>query len=109
MCEGQVCNNVLTIGSTSQEIKKGHNKAGLVPNVLFYENAQVELSSSHFCSEVCKRCLPVILQHLHILEDMLKDFSLGEHLLLVGNQVCGIREVSAGTLYIFVCVRYLRT
>lgn len=27
------------------------------------------------------------LQHLHILQDMLKDYALGEHLLLVGNQV----------------------
>ena len=26
-------------------------------------------------------------QHTEVMEDMLKDFSLGEHLLLVGNQV----------------------
>ena len=26
-------------------------------------------------------------QHLNVMEDMLKDFMLGEHLLLVGNQV----------------------
>lgn len=28
-----------------------------------------------------------LLQHMMIMEDMLKDFLLGEHLLLVGNQV----------------------
>ena len=27
------------------------------------------------------------LQHMMVMEDMLKDFLLGEHLLLVGNQV----------------------
>lgn len=27
------------------------------------------------------------LQHIMVMEDMLKDFLLGEHLLLVGNQV----------------------
>lgn len=31
----------------------------------------------------------VFLQHLMVMEDMLKDFLLGEHLLLVGNQVSG--------------------
>ena len=30
----------------------------------------------------------VLFQHLSVMEDMLKDFMLGEHLLLVGNQVC---------------------
>lgn len=45
------------------------------------------------CSEIC----PILtyrpsldfpfLQHLKVMEDMLKDFLLGEHLLLVGNQV----------------------
>ena len=27
------------------------------------------------------------MQHLNVMEDMLKDYVLGEHLLLVGNQV----------------------
>lgn len=27
------------------------------------------------------------VQHMMVMEDMLKDFLLGEHLLLVGNQV----------------------
>lgn len=35
----------------------------------------------------CVRMSLVSSQHLHILQDMLKDFALGEHLLLVGNQV----------------------
>ena len=29
----------------------------------------------------------LLYQHLSVMEDMLKDFMLGEHLLLVGNQV----------------------
>ena len=37
--------------------------------------------------------LCVYLQHLRILEDMIKDFSLGEHLLLVGNQGVGKNKI----------------
>ena len=32
-------------------------------------------------------CFVLPYQHLSVMEDMLKDFMLGEHLLLVGNQV----------------------
>ena len=32
-------------------------------------------------------CFVLLYQHLSVMEDMLKDFMLGEHLLLVGNQV----------------------
>ncbi|XP_053253218.1 von Willebrand factor A domain-containing protein 8 isoform X2 [Podarcis raffonei] len=42
-----------------------------VPDVLFYENTQ----------------------HMMVMEDMLKDFLLGEHLLLVGNQGVGKNKV----------------
>ncbi|XP_029645766.1 von Willebrand factor A domain-containing protein 8 [Octopus sinensis] len=42
-----------------------------VPNILFYENNQ----------------------HLIVMEDMLKDYSLGEHLLLVGNQGVGKNKI----------------
>ncbi|KAJ3592119.1 hypothetical protein NHX12_007248, partial [Muraenolepis orangiensis] len=42
-----------------------------VPDVLFYDNEQ----------------------HLMVMEDMLKDFLLGEHLLLVGNQGVGKNKV----------------
>lgn len=34
-----------------------------------------------------------LLQHLHILEDMSRDFALGEHLLLVGNQGVGKNKI----------------
>ena len=38
------------------------------------------------------------LQHMMVMEDMLKDFQLGEHLLLVGNQVSEIyHRESVGT------------
>ena len=33
------------------------------------------------------------VQHLHVMEDMLKDFLLGEHLLLVGNQGVGKNKI----------------
>ena len=44
----------------------------------------------------CKYFL-VSFQHLHILQDMLKDYALGEHLLLVGNQV-GLQYVLRAAL-----------
>ena len=34
------------------------------------------------------------MQHLRILEDMVKDYSLGEHLLLVGNQGVGKNKIA---------------
>ena len=34
-----------------------------------------------------------LLQHLSVMEDMLKDFLLGEHLLLVGNQGVGKNKI----------------
>ncbi|KAI5107140.1 von Willebrand factor A domain-containing protein 8, partial [Silurus meridionalis] len=54
---------VLTIGKVSAHVYSPDEKMK-VPDVLFYENTQ----------------------HMMIMEDMLKDFLLGEHLLLVGNQ-----------------------
>jgi len=33
------------------------------------------------------------VQHLAVMEDMLKDFLLGEHLLLVGNQGVGKNKI----------------
>lgn len=48
------------------------------------------------------QCTPVLkfklesLQHMKVMEDMLKDFLLGEHLLLVGNQVRYIILLSNG-------------
>ena len=35
----------------------------------------------------------LVLQHLSVMEDMLKDFLLGEHLLLVGNQGVGKNKI----------------
>lgn len=37
--------------------------------------------------DLCVISVAFLLQHMMIMEDMLKDFLLGEHLLLVGNQV----------------------
>lgn len=55
---------VLDIGGVQAPLRADSNPA-LVPDVVFYDNPQ----------------------HLRVMQDMLKDYALGEHLLLVGNQV----------------------
>lgn len=61
---------VLTIGSVSAPVYNPNEKMK-VPDVLFYDNPQ----------------------HMKVMEDMLKDFLLGEHLLLVGNQGVGKNKI----------------
>ncbi len=40
-------------------------------------------------------CIPKnYLQHIRVMEDMLRDFQLGEHLLLIGNQGVGKNKVA---------------
>ncbi|CAD5122119.1 DgyrCDS10568 [Dimorphilus gyrociliatus] len=63
-------NGVLRIGNTTVDINQTDAKMK-VPDVLFYENPQ----------------------HLMVMEDMLKDYLLGEHLLLVGNQGVGKNKI----------------
>ncbi|KAM6934858.1 von Willebrand factor A domain-containing protein 8 [Xenentodon cancila] len=65
-----VKDGVLTIGSVSAHIYNPTQKMK-VPDVLFYDNPQ----------------------HMMVMEDMLKDFLLGEHLLLVGNQGVGKNKI----------------
>uniref|UniRef100_A0A8B9HQR7 von Willebrand factor A domain-containing protein 8 n=1 Tax=Astyanax mexicanus TaxID=7994 RepID=A0A8B9HQR7_ASTMX len=65
-----VRDGVLTIGKVSAPVYNPDEKMK-VPDVLFYENAQ----------------------HMAVMEDMLKDFLLGEHLLLVGNQGVGKNKI----------------
>ncbi|XP_067371715.1 von Willebrand factor A domain-containing protein 8 isoform X1 [Channa argus] len=65
-----VTDGVLTIGSVSAPIYHPNEKMK-VPDVLFYDNPQ----------------------HMMVMEDMLKDFLLGEHLLLVGNQGVGKNKI----------------
>ncbi|KAK7090090.1 von Willebrand factor A domain-containing protein 8-like [Littorina saxatilis] len=66
----EVKDGVLRLGSTSVPVFNPDNKTK-VPDILFYENPQ----------------------HLSVMEDMVKDFSLGEHLLLVGNQGVGKNKI----------------
>ncbi|CAG5865389.1 unnamed protein product [Menidia menidia] len=66
----EVKDGVLTIGSVSAPIYVPEMKMK-VPDVLFYDNPQ----------------------HMMVMEDMLKDFLLGEHLLLVGNQGVGKNKI----------------
>ncbi|XP_061677938.1 von Willebrand factor A domain-containing protein 8 isoform X2 [Syngnathoides biaculeatus] len=61
---------VLTIGRVSAPVCDPDDKMK-VPDVLFYDNPQ----------------------HITVMEDMLKDFLLGEHLLLVGNQGVGKNKI----------------
>ncbi|KAM4558944.1 von Willebrand factor A domain-containing protein 8 [Odontesthes bonariensis] len=65
-----VKDGVLTIGNVSAPIYTPDMKMK-VPDVLFYDNPQ----------------------HMMVMEDMLKDFLLGEHLLLVGNQGVGKNKI----------------
>ncbi|XP_052760098.1 von Willebrand factor A domain-containing protein 8-like [Mya arenaria] len=66
----EVKDNKVRIGTTVADVYDPDNKTK-VPDVLFYENTQ----------------------HLCVMEDMLKDFLLGEHLLLVGNQGVGKNKI----------------
>uniref|UniRef100_A0A8C2ZYH6 von Willebrand factor A domain-containing protein 8 n=1 Tax=Cyclopterus lumpus TaxID=8103 RepID=A0A8C2ZYH6_CYCLU len=61
---------MLTIGNVSAPVYSAAEKMK-VPDVLFYDNPQ----------------------HMMVMEDMLKDFLLGEHLLLVGNQGVGKNKI----------------
>uniref|UniRef100_A0A8C9W2Q1 von Willebrand factor A domain-containing protein 8 n=1 Tax=Scleropages formosus TaxID=113540 RepID=A0A8C9W2Q1_SCLFO len=67
---GQIKDGVLTLGQVSVPVYSPDEKMK-VPDVLFYDNAQ----------------------HMIVMEDMLKDFLLGEHLLLVGNQGVGKNKI----------------
>ncbi|XP_060909628.1 von Willebrand factor A domain-containing protein 8 [Labrus mixtus] len=61
---------LLTIGKVSAPVYNAKEKMK-IPDVLFYDNPQ----------------------HMMVMEDMLKDFLLGEHLLLVGNQGVGKNKI----------------
>ncbi|XP_071340245.1 von Willebrand factor A domain-containing protein 8 [Trachinotus anak] len=66
----KIKDGVLTIGNVAAPIYYASEKMK-VPDVLFYDNPQ----------------------HMMVMEDMLKDFLLGEHLLLVGNQGVGKNKI----------------
>ncbi|XP_060050736.1 von Willebrand factor A domain-containing protein 8 isoform X2 [Erinaceus europaeus] len=66
----EVTSGSLRIGAVSAPVYNAHEKMK-VPDVLFYDN----------------------IQHMIVMEDMLKDFLLGEHLLLVGNQGVGKNKI----------------
>ena len=66
----------------------------MVPDVLFYDNQQVGLSSiTNTAWGLYENYFFLLLQHLRVLEDMSRDFALGEHLLLVGNQGVGKNKI----------------
>nr|XP_023681264.1 von Willebrand factor A domain-containing protein 8 isoform X2 [Paramormyrops kingsleyae] len=66
----EIKDGILRIGKASLPVYNPHEKMK-VPDVLFYENEQ----------------------HMTVMEDMLKDFLMGEHLLLVGNQGVGKNKI----------------
>lgn len=65
-----VDNGILTIGNTSCPVYKTSDLTK-VPNILFYD----------------------VPQHLQLMEKLLQDFQLGQHLLLVGNQGVGKNKI----------------
>ncbi|KAJ8349982.1 hypothetical protein SKAU_G00251120 [Synaphobranchus kaupii] len=73
----QVQDGVLKIGKVSVPLYNPDEKMK-VPDVLFYENTQ----------------------HMLLMEDILKDFLLGEHLLLVGNQGVGKNKIADRFLHL---------
>lgn len=66
-----IANNQLTIGSTSTELYET-SALTKVPDILFYD----------------------VPQHVILLEHLLQDFLLGNHLLLVGNQGVGKNKIA---------------
>jgi len=78
---GSVDDGILRIGDQACPVYGPENgaevtsSAAKIPNTLFYDNAQ----------------------HLAVMRDMLQDYLLGEHLLLVGNQVrsSGFQDASS--------------
>ncbi|KAM8976160.1 von Willebrand factor A domain-containing protein 8 [Pelodytes ibericus] len=66
----EISSGMLRVGSVTVPVFNPDEKIK-VPDVLFYENTQ----------------------HMMVMEDMLKDFLLGEHLLLVGNQGVGKNKI----------------
>lgn len=74
MTTGEVSDGVLRIGDVTCPVYGGEKEAiasssaAKIPDVLFYDNAQ----------------------HLSVMRDILQDYVLGDHILLVGNQVCRV-------------------
>ncbi|XP_038166654.1 von Willebrand factor A domain-containing protein 8 isoform X3 [Arvicola amphibius] len=66
----EIVSGSLRIGAVIAPVYNAQEKMK-VPDVLFYDN----------------------VQHMVVMEDMLKDFLLGEHLLLVGNQGVGKNKI----------------
>ncbi|CDW54563.1 AAA 5 domain containing protein [Trichuris trichiura] len=66
-----VKDNVLQIGNARIQLEPSSDHA-LIPDIVFYDSPQ----------------------HVRIMEDMLKDYILGEHLLLMGNQGVGKNKIA---------------
>lgn len=64
-------NGILTVGQTTCPVYKTEHLSK-VPNIVFYD----------------------VPQHLYLIEKLLQDFLLGEHLLLVGNQGVGKNKIA---------------
>ncbi|KHJ47859.1 hypothetical protein D918_02018 [Trichuris suis] len=69
--EACVQDNVLQIGNTHINLEPSSDHA-LIPDIVFYDSPQ----------------------HVRVMEDMLKDYILGEHLLLMGNQGVGKNKIA---------------
>ena len=65
-------NSILTIGPASIPVNESPDNPELIPDPTFFD----------------------IPQHLHLLSQLLADFSIGEHLLLIGNQGVGKNKLA---------------
>ncbi|XP_064465910.1 von Willebrand factor A domain-containing protein 8-like isoform X2 [Ornithodoros turicata] len=79
----EVKDSTVYIGNTKIDVYQTGGSQVKVPDTLFYDNQQ----------------------HARILEAMLQDFLLGEHLLLVGNQGVGKNKIVDRFLHLLNCPR----
>lgn len=66
---------------------------------LYSTDCGVYVHKTSFSKPLSSFFVWISLQHMMVMEDMLKDFLLGEHLLLVGNQVSNTWKIVIITYY----------
>lgn len=71
--------------AAGQSRETGVEEDTRVPEILFYDNKQVSSFELRSIAE---------FQHLQVMDDMAKDFELGSHLLLIGNQGVGKNKIT---------------
>ena len=88
---GEVRDGILHIGNVSTKVYNAENRA-MVPDTLFYENQEVGWPLVWW--------LKWMIQNIATMSDMLRDFLLGFHLLLIGNQGTGKNKLTDRFLHL---------